>query len=277
MIESSFVFSDESIVMEGEKVLRSVPFASISVVVPVFKNAETLPLLVKKLKKELMSLQLSFELLFVVDACPEDSLNVLRKLAIKDFYIKIVALNRNLGQHWATLIGLAHASGNVIITMDADLQDSPGSIPDLLNKLDKNISAVFAGRRGRYESRIRLLTSRILKNLLSRLSGGRIPPDAGLFIVMKKEMVEGIMKLYIKNPHIISLMGKTGLPMISIAVERAASFNNKSGYTFIKRLCLGWRALSGLLRPELSYIFKKRTIATSIKSDFISLLTKYNF
>ncbi len=251
--------------------------SAISVVIPVYRNAATLRALATELSGVLTPLMLPYELVFVVDACPEGSLDELREMAKLDTHIKVLALARNLGQNWAILAGLACAQGDVLITMDADLQDPPAAIPKLLEALHEDTGAVFAGRRGRYESGTRLLTSMAFKKTLHWLSGRRIPADAGLFVAMRKEAVDRVLAYRTRAPYLISLLGHTGLALKSIPIERPPSREGQSGYTFAKRLRVAWRALSTLAMPngQARGAQKASTLLGQIGAELEAHITKY--
>ncbi len=115
-------------------------YPTISVILPVYQNAETLEGLHQQLCLVLEPWQ-PYELLFVDDACPANSLAVLEELAQRDGNVAVVALECNVGQHQAVLTGLAYSRGESVIIMDADLQDPPAAIPVLLTKLQEGWAA----------------------------------------------------------------------------------------------------------------------------------------
>jgi glycosyltransferase involved in cell wall biosynthesis len=156
-----------------------------------------------------------------------------------------VALARNVGQQQAVLAGLAHARGAWTVVIDADLQDPPEAIPALLARGRDGYAAVFAGRRGRYESRGRLLTSRLFKRLLSVLSG--VPADAGIFVAMHRSLVERLLQMDRDMPFLVAMIGCAGLPMTSVPVVRAARANGVSAYSSWARLKSGWRGMAYVL------------------------------
>ena len=216
----------------------------ISVVIPVYRNAATLAELAARLCATLDDRYDGFELVFVDDACPEGSSIVLTSLSIADIRVRVATHARNRGQNEAVLTGLEAARGRRIVILDADLQDPPEAIPDLLDALNDETDAVFGGRRGAYESRARLATSRLHKQLLHLASGRRVPVDAGLFVAMTRRMVDRVLSLRESDPYVIALMARTGLAMGSIPVERAARPTGVSAYSFAKRARLAWRALT---------------------------------
>ena len=151
----------------------------ISVVLPVYRNAEALAALYARLIRVLEAETARFELIFVDDACPAGSGAVLDELVRQDARVRIIRHDRNQGQRLAVWHGLEAARGGVVIAMDADLQDPPEAIPLLLVELcSTGAGAVFAGRRGAYQGRVRMATSRLYRSVLQALTG--IPGDAGL-------------------------------------------------------------------------------------------------
>jgi glycosyltransferase involved in cell wall biosynthesis len=217
----------------------------VSIVVPVYRNAETLQELHRRICKVFETLQLSFEVLFVDDACPAGSLTVLESLAKSDSRVAVLVLERNAGQHRAVLAGLAHARGKWSVVMDADLQDPPEAIPDLLAKGQEGFAAVFAGRRGQYESPLRLFTSRLFKSLLHLLCG--VPADAGFFVALNRPMLERLLILNGPHPSLAAMIGCAGLPLTSIPVKRSQRIGGSSAYSFRGRLTSGWRAIIWVL------------------------------
>ena len=212
---------------------------AISVVVPVFGNAETLAELLARVARVLERMSQTFEVVFVDDASPDRSFEVLAELAATDERVVVVRLATNIGQHAAVLEGLRVAKGRSVVVMDADLQDRPESIPDLMAPV--GYAAVFAGRRGRYESRSRLLTSRAFKVLLGRLAG--VPSDAGLFVLLTREATDRLLRMPGRDPYVVAMIGCSGLRVTSVPIERAPRPIGRSAYPFRGRVRAAWRAL----------------------------------
>ncbi len=217
----------------------------LSIVIPVYRNAETLSTLCDRLEKALGDLW-AYEVLFVHDACPENSLKVLKALVLRDDKISILDLEENVGQHQAVMTGLAFALGEKIVIMDADLQDPPESIPAMLSTLDRGFAAVFAGRRGRYESSGRLLTSRFFKFVLHLLC--KAPKDAGIFVAMNAQMKDRLLACHWPlRPFVVAMIGCTQLPVTSIPVVRDSRWDGQSAYSSWGRLKSGCRAIFGVI------------------------------
>lgn len=212
----------------------------ISVVLPVYRNAAQLAELHERLAKVLGPRGPSYELLFVDDACPERSLEELKRLAEKDAAVAVLSLGDNVGQHRAVMIGLRFARGRQVVIMDADLQDPPEALPILLNALnEEDWDAVFAGRRGRYEPWFRLLTSWIFKRSLHLVCA--VPRDAGMFVAISRMMVEQLLVMDGQKPFVVSMIGCSKLPNTSIPVERDVRQEGRSAYRFRDRLRSAWR------------------------------------
>lgn len=234
------------VIGEGaSRLALSPPEPEVSVVVPVFRNAETVGELSSRIASVLEGQGVSFEIVFVNDACPEGSLAALAVLADADDRFRVVSLKRNVGQQQAILRGLAHARGGDVVVMDADLQDPPEAIPLLLDRLGEGCNAVFAGRRGRYESSLRLFTSRLFKRVLHLMLG--VPTDAGAFVAMSRKMKECLLLMPSRGAHVAAMIGASGLPVDSIPVERARRLRGCSSYTAWARLRVGLRAVGWVL------------------------------
>lgn len=212
----------------------------VSVVVPVYRNADTLRELHARVATTLERAGLSFELIMVDDACPAGSGAVIDGISGGDKCVRMVTMAVNGGQHRALLAGVAVAAGRWTVLMDADLQDPPEAIPLLIAAGEHGHAVIFAGRRGKYQSSRRMLTARLYRGLLHFVSG--IPRDAGLFVAMRREVVERLLSLDGPEPSITSMICCTGFPMTSIPIVRTPRAMGVSTYSGWKRLRAAWRA-----------------------------------
>jgi hypothetical protein len=134
--------------------------------------------------------------------------------------------------------------------MDADLQDPPSALPLLLAARGPGVQAVFAGRRGRSASFGRHVTSSLFRGLLHLLTG--LPRDAGMFMVMERKLVEGLLDFPTEHPWITSMIGCLGVPCAIVPVKRMSRPIGRSSYTSLARV----RAAITGLRCVLAYKFK---------------------
>lgn len=221
-----------------------------SVVVPVFKNAESLPELYRRLSTVLHAFGGEYELVFVDDASPDASLEYLRSLAAGDPRVVVLALAHNVGQHRAVWLGLQVARGEATVVMDADLQDPPEALPSLLAVLKDAGAAVptvvFAGRQGRYQAWPRMATSRLFKFLLHLFLG--VPVDAGLFCAMNQKAVQRLARWDLRHPFLQVMLACAGARFVSLKVPRHRRPSGVSSYSFWRRLLLGLRAVGLAVR-----------------------------
>ncbi|WP_026370878.1 glycosyltransferase family 2 protein [Kallotenue papyrolyticum] len=229
----------------------------LSIVVPVHRNAATLRELHARLSRAAQHSGADYELIFVDDACPQHSLTVLRELAARDARVAVLALAENVGQNTAVLAGLELARGAVAVVLDADLQDPPEAIPRLVQAA-RTGAIVFGGRRGRYESWPRQISSWLFKHALAWRSGGRLPPDAGLFVALPRPAIDRLLALPVAQPYVVGMLTRTGLPLRSIPVQRAAAPERRSSYSNRQRLRLAWHGLRSLQSEPASGDWRDR-------------------
>jgi glycosyltransferase involved in cell wall biosynthesis len=224
----------------------------LSVVLPVYNNRDSIEPLYSRLRDTLESANITFELIFVDDRCPQRSYEIVDSLVKHDSRVNLLLMRRNVGQNNVLLTGFSHSTGKLIAAMDADLQDPPEALPKLVAELNKGNDVVFAGRAGIYESRNRLFTSRIYKTLMHVFSG--VPSDAGLFFVSRKEVIERILSLNTGHSPILPLIGVSGAKTTSIPITRLIRSTGVSSYSGIHRLKLGLTALFWVISYRLRLV-----------------------
>ena len=228
------------------------PEPRVSVVVPVYRNAGTLRELHRRLVAALSGLG-PRELIFVNDGCDAGSGEVLRELADADDSVLVLDLSVNRGQHAAVLAGLERSHGEWTVVLDGDLQDRPEAIPLLLAAAAPEIGAVFAGRRGSYESRTRLLTGRLHRGLLQLIAG--TPSGAGAFVALSRPMVARLLEMQAvmsgRSPALVAMIGCSGLKTSSLPVERDRRSVGSSAYSAVGRVRSALHALAWVTEWKL--------------------------
>jgi polyisoprenyl-phosphate glycosyltransferase len=216
----------------------------VAVVVPVYRNEATLVPLAQRLAAALEGRD--WRLRLVIDASPDDSARVAVELSAADPRIAVTGLTVNAGQHGALLRGLAaEPDADVWVCLDADLQDPPEAVPLLLDRLARgDVEAVFAGRRGAYESRLRRLTGTAHRVLAARLTG--LPPDAGAFLAMGPRVRDAVLAA--QAPSIVLAVGLARRPVTSLPVARDRRTEGRSAWTARARLRQSARSLVWALR-----------------------------
>lgn len=169
----------------------------LSLIIPLYNEEENIQPLLETIEKTVNPLGHSYEVIFVDDGSTDNSLAVLRK-AIKNYSnnFQIIELRRNYGQTTALSAGIDHSSGNIIILLDADMQNDPGDIPLLLKKLDEGFDVVSGWRKDRKDMFLtRTLPSRIANALISKVTGVKLH-DYGCTLKAYKREFLGSFHLY---------------------------------------------------------------------------------
>ncbi len=211
--------------------LQSSPAPKLSVVIPVYNEIENLPQLYSELCQVLDAQGPSWEVVFVDDGSTDGSFACLANLAAADKRVKAIQLARNYGQSVAFRVGFDHAQGEMIITMDADLQNDPHSIPDLLAKLEEGYDVVSGWRAQRQDPFLsRQLPSRIANWLISRLTGVPVH-DRGCSLRIYRRNVVKELPLYGELHRFIpDLAANLGARMAEVPVGHRPRQHGRSKY-----------------------------------------------
>ncbi len=168
----------------------------LSVIVPIFNEEGSIDRLIERLFEVLDRLEYRFEIITVNDGSRDTSLALLRAAAQRRPELKIVNFRRNYGQTAAMMAGIDHASGDIIVAIDADLQNDPDDIPALLAKLEEGYDVVSGWRKHRQDAAIRRnFVSRVANSLISRISGVPLSDYGCTLKVYRKEVIKGV-RLY---------------------------------------------------------------------------------
>jgi glycosyltransferase involved in cell wall biosynthesis len=205
----------------------------VSIVIPVFNEEENVPILYDKLKKVLDNPGIDYEIIFVDDGSTDRTREILEEIASKDKRVKVIEFARNFGQTSAMMAGMDFATGDVIITMDGDLQNDPEDIPRLLEKIEEGYDVVSGWRKNRKDAAIsRKLPSKIANWLIGKITGVRIH-DYGCTLkayrsdVIKKVRLYGELHRFI--PALASTVTSTS-KIIEIPVKHHPRIYGKSKY-----------------------------------------------
>lgn len=168
----------------------------LSIVIPVYNEEENIPHLVDALKPVLDSVGKRYEIVAVDDGSSDGSVASLKSLAADWPELKVVQFRRNAGQTAAMMAGIDYSSGDVIVTIDADLQNDPEDIPILLDKMNEGFDVVSGWRKDRKDAPIRRnMISRVANRLISWISGVRLRDYGCTLKAYRREVLEG-MRLY---------------------------------------------------------------------------------
>ena len=216
-----------------------------SLIVPVYNEEKTLPELYRRIKGVIEQLDGQTELILVNDGSRDRSLQIIRELHQKDARVSYLSLARNFGHQIAVTAGLNFARGQVIVIMDADLQDPPELILEMIEKWRQGYQVVYAQRtQRRKEGWFKRFTAYLFYRLLKRLADVDIPTDTGDFCLMDRQVVDVLNSMPERNRYIRGLRSWVGFQQTSVLFERDPRFAGEVKYTFSKSFAL---AINGLV------------------------------
>lgn len=214
---------------------------SISVVVPLYNEAGTIPELWRRMESLLKGQPLGWDLILVNDGSTDQTGPILDGLAAAESRVRVLHLSRNFGHQPALKAGLDHARGDAVIIMDGDLQDRPEAIPDFLRAWEQGAQVVYAVRHGRKESLLYRIMFSSFYRLLSWASGKvRMPVEAGNFGLVDRVVADHICAMPEHNRYFPGLRAFVGYRQVGVPVEREARFADKArvGFTGLIRLAM---------------------------------------
>lgn len=224
----------------------------LSVVVPVFNEEENIPELYRRLSAVLPRVVRAWEILFVDDGSRDRSWELICSLAAQDSRVRGLRLSRNFGHQMAFAAGLDHARGQVVVIMDADLQDPPELIPELFAKYRQGYEVVYAVRVARHgETAFKKLTAALFYRLLSRITAVDIPQDTGDFRLMGPRAVEAFRRLPERHRFTRGLVAWLGFPQTGVPYERAPRYAGITKYPFRKMLRFALDAITSFSHVPL--------------------------
>jgi dolichol-phosphate mannosyltransferase len=215
----------------------------ISIIVPVYNNANCLEELIQRVSVSFKNLKYTYEIIFIDDGSIDNSLEILKIFSSKDKFIKIISLSKNFGQHSAIRAGFNHADGNLIILMDADLQDRPENIPQLVKKIvNEELDVVFTMEKKGGEAS-NLITSRLYHFIFSKLTKTYGPPNVGTFRIFNRKFLTAILQFNETKVLYGPLMFYVGFNASYLELTRDIRLYGKSAYNFSKRFRLALDSL----------------------------------
>lgn len=217
----------------------------LSVIVPCYNEQEVLRESHRRLSESLASLGMDYEIVFVDDGSDDSTLDLLRRIQADDARTRVVVLSRNFGHQLALSAGLERASGNAVVIIDADLQDPPEVIPEMVARWRAGVDVVYGVRTGRAgESAFKRWSASVFYRLISRLSEMDIPLDAGDFRLLDRRVVDVLCRMPERDRFVRGLIAWVGLRQEAVSYERAGRFAGESKYPLGRMLRL---ALDGIL------------------------------
>ncbi len=210
----------------------------LSVVIPCYNEEQVIGETMKRLEAFSLELKnLQVELIFVDDGSRDRTRELLKGFALRDPRIRIVGFARNFGHQIAVTAGIDVANGDAVVLMDADLQDPPEVVHQMIAKWREGFDVVYGTRTERAgESALKLATARGFYRLLNGLSDVAIPADTGDFRLMSRRVVDALRAMPERDRFIRGMVSWVGFRQIAVPYKRAARFAGESNYPLRKML-----------------------------------------
>ena len=212
----------------------------ISVVIPMYYEEEVAQECYSKMTQVLLNIKdYDYEIICVNDGSKDKTLPILEKIAEEDKKVKVISFARNFGHQCAVTAGLKYVTGDAIVIIDADLQDPPELIPEMLKLWEEGNEVIYGKRKTREgESKFKLLTAKMFYNTLNALSDVDIPKDTGDFRLVDRKVVDVINSLPEHNKFLRGLFSWVGFEQKAFEYERKERFAGETKYPLKKMLKL---------------------------------------
>ncbi len=208
----------------------------LSVVIPVFNEEFSLRELYKRLISVVKGLGRAYEIIFVDDGSSDKSCAILGELLRTDSNVKVILFCRNFGQHAAVMAGFKASCGEVIVTLDGDLQNPPEEIPKLVKKLEEGYDVVSGRRLKRKDGLFRKLASIVMNRVISKLTGVKLNDYGCMLRAYKKDIINYLLEYGEKSVYIPAFASWLSKNVTEIPVMHEMRRHGKSKYSLLKFL-----------------------------------------
>lgn len=208
-----------------------------STIIPVFNEEEVINETYLRLNKVMSSVSENYELIFVDDGSSDNSAPLIKHFCQSDSRTKLISLSRNFGHQIAISAGIEFASGEAVIIIDADLQDPPEVIPEMISKWNEGYEIVYGKRKNREgESLFKRITAKIFYRMLNGLTGYKMPVDTGDFRLIDKKVCNVIKELKEKSRYMRGLISWAGFKSTFVEYNRGKRLAGSTKYSIGKMI-----------------------------------------
>ena len=217
----------------------------VSIVIPVFNESANLPALWARLNPVVDNLGRPCEVIFIDDGSRDDSLQILRGLAASDPRLSVVELARNFGQHSALLAGFRNCRGDIVVTLDADLQNPPEEIPKLIDAIEAGNDVVGGWREERQDRAYRRMASRLQNRLTSMIVGVPMHDYGCMLRAYRRHIIETVVECDEKAAFVPALANTFAKRVVEIPVGHAERTGGESKYNLFSLAHLSLNLITG--------------------------------
>ncbi len=250
----------------------------ISVILPIYNEQYNLPELFRRLTNTLDDFGKTYELIFTNDGSQDESLEILNDFHRKrPFIVTVIDFNRNYGQHMAVLAGLKQARGEIAVTLDADLQNPPEEIPNLISKIYEGHDMVGSYRTSRQDTFGRRYGSRLMNKIRARITNIKMTDQGCMLRAYRRELYTTVIQSKENSLYIPALAYRCAANPTEIKVSHAERANGKSNYSYFKLMRLNFDLVTGysLLPLQLFTVFG--IVSTGLSSLALISMVVINF
>lgn len=259
--------------VQGDLKTRRSGAVDLSVVVPCFNERDVIKITHARLCDVLGRIEnIRLEIIYVDDGSNDGTDQIVRELVDSGTNAKLICLSRNFGHQPAISAGLANSNGDVVAVMDADLQDPPETVVEMLEKWREGFDIVYGVRAQRKESTVKRLAYSWYYRMWRALSNVEIPLDAGDFSLMDRRVVELLNNLPEKNRFLRGLRAWSGFRQIGLTYERRAREAGQSKYSVFKLLRLAFDGIFNFSTTPLTGVFFTGLITAALSSIGLVLI-----
>lgn len=225
----------------------------ISIIIPAYNEQESLPILYERLTKLMSSMEnYQFEILFVNDGSKDKTIGIIKQMRQKDERISYVDFSRNFGKEIAMIAGLDYATGDCVVFMDADLQDPPELIPELVKYWEEGYDDVYAKRRSRKgETWLKKFTSKMYYRVLQHVTKVEIQEDTGDFRLLDRRCVNALKKLRESQRNTKSMFSWIGYKKKEVLYDRDPRVAGSTKWNYVKLMDLAIDGITSLTTSPL--------------------------
>lgn len=217
-----------------------------SVIIPIYNEELNIPNLLTRLRPVVEKTGMSYELLFVNDGSRDRSLQLIKALAHADEHVRYIDFSRNFGHQVAVTAGIDHCRGNIIAIIDADLQDPPELIEEMIALIKQGNEVVYAKRRSRKDKNVlKKAAYKTFYRLLAKISNVDVPLDTGDFRVMTRKVAEVLKKMPEQHKFLRGQIAWLGFKQTFVEYDRDVRAAGEPGYTYKKLFKLAFDGITG--------------------------------
>ena len=219
---------------------------TVTIIAPIYNEFEPLPELYRRVNETMSATGETWELILVDDGSRDGSTDRIRQLAGSDEHVKPVIFARNFGHQIAVTAGLDYSRGDAVVIIDADLQDPPELIPELLEKWREGYQVVYAVRAEREgESLFKLFTAKLFYRLIYRITDVDIPLDTGDFRLIDRKVVDVLNQMRERHRFLRGMASWVGYKQVGVPYKRSARYAGTTKYPLKKMIKFASDAITG--------------------------------